>query len=62
MDFAVPAYHRVILKESKKNDKYLDLASQMKKMWNMKVKFIQIIGALVTGSKRLLKGLEDLKI
>ena len=37
MDFAVPADHRVKLKESEKN-KYLDLAKELKKnkkMWNM---------------------------
>ena len=31
MDFAVPADHRVKLKESKKKDKYLDLARELKK-------------------------------
>ena len=31
MDFAVPADHRVELKESKKRDKYLDLARELKK-------------------------------
>ena len=31
MDFAVPADHRVKLKESEKKDKYLDLARELKK-------------------------------
>ena len=35
---AVPADHRVKLKENKKKDKYLDLARELKKkLWNMKV-------------------------
>ena len=37
VDFAVPAEQRVKLKESEKRDKYLDLAREMKKLWNMKV-------------------------
>ena len=31
MDFAVPADHRIKLKESEKKDKYLDLAKELKK-------------------------------
>ena len=31
MDFAVPANHRVKLKECEKRDKYIDLAREMKK-------------------------------
>ena len=30
MDFAVPAEHRVKLKESEKKDKYLDLSRELK--------------------------------
>ena len=30
-DFAVPAHHRINLKESEKKDKYLDLARELKK-------------------------------
>ena len=59
--FAAPADHRINLKESEKNDKYLDLAREFKKMWNMKVTIVPIvIGALGTVTKGLLKGLEDL--
>ena len=51
------------LKESEKKDKYLDLASELKKLWNMKVTIVPIvIGALGTVTKGLLKGLEDLEI
>ena len=31
MDFAVPAGHRIKLKESEQKDKYLDLARELKK-------------------------------
>ena len=37
VDFAVPADHRIKLKESEKKNKYLDLARELKKLWNMKV-------------------------
>ena len=63
VDFAVPADHWIKLKESEKKDKYLDLARELKKLWNMKVTFIQIIirdfGTVTQG---LIKGLEDLEI
>ena len=54
--FAVPADHRVKLKESEEKDK-------LKKLCNMKVTFIQIIiGALGTATEGLIKGQEDLEI
>ena len=63
VDFVVPADHRIILKENEKKDKYLDLARELKKLWNMKVTIVPIvIGALGTITKGLLKGLEDLEI
>ena len=63
VDFAVPADHRINLKEREKKDKYLDLARELKKLWNMKVTIVPIvIGALGTITKGLLKGLEDLDI
>ena len=62
VDFAVPADHRINLKESEKKDKYLDLATELKKLWNMKVTTVPIvIGALGTITKGSLKGLEDLE-
>ena len=55
MDFAVPADHRIKLKECEKKDKYLDLARELKKLWNMKVIIIPIvIGAFGTVTKGLL--------
>ena len=63
VDFAVPADHRIIQKESEKKDKYLNLARELKKLWNIKVTIVPIvIGALGTITKRLLKGLKDLEI
>ena len=62
VDLAVPD-HRINLKESEKKDKYLDLARELKKLWNMKVTIVPIvIGALGTVTKGLLKGLEDLEV
>ena len=64
VDFAVPADHRIKLKEWEKKDKYQDLAREFKKkLWSMKVTIIPImIGAFGTVTKGLLKGLEDLKV
>ena len=63
VDFAVPADHRIKLKECEKSDKYLDLAKELKKLWNMKVTIIPIvIGAFGTVTKWLSKGLEDLEV
>ena len=63
VDIAVPANHRVKLKESEKKDKYLDFAKELKKLWNMKVTIIPIvIGALGTVIKGLVKEVEDLEI
>ena len=57
MVFAVPADHRIKLKEYKKKDKYLDLARELKKLWNMKVTIVPIvIGAFGTVTKGLSKG------
>ena len=61
--FAVPADHRINLKESEMKDKYLDLARELKKLWNMKVTIVPVVvGALGTITKRLSKGLEDLEV
>ena len=63
VDFVVPADHRIKLKECEKKDKYLDLARELKKLWNMKVTIIPIvIGSFGTVTKGLLKGLEDLEV
>ena len=63
VDFAVLADHRINLKEREKKDKYLDLARELKKLWNMKMTIVLIvIGAFGTITKGLLKGLEDLEV
>ena len=63
VDLAVPADHRIKLKESEKEGKYLDLARELTKLWNMKVTIIPIvISAFGTVTKGLLKGLEDLEV
>ena len=63
VDFAVLTDHRIKLKESEKRDKYLDLARELKKLWNIKVTIILIvIGAFGTVTKGSLKGLEDLEV
>ncbi len=60
VDFAVPADHRIKLKECEKKYKYLDLAMELKTLWNMQVTIIPfVIGAFGTVTKGLLKGLED---
>ena len=63
VDFAVPADHRVKMKESEKKDVYFDLARELKKLWNMKVTVIPIvIGAFVTVTKGLVQRLAYLEI
>ena len=51
VDFAV---HRVKLKEYEKRNKYLDLARELKKLWNMKVTIIPI-GRVETIQTHLLR-------
>ena len=57
MGFPVPADLRVKFKESEKRDNYLDLATELIKLWNMKVTIIPIlIYALGTVTKSLVQG------
>ena len=63
MDFAVPADHRIKLKECEKKDKYLNVVRELKKLWKMRVPIVPImIGAFGTVTKGLLMGLEDLEV
>ena len=57
MDFAL----LVKIKENKKRHKYLDLARELKKLWNMKV-IPFVISALRTILKGFVRGLEELEI
>ena len=49
--FVVPATNRVKIKENENKNIYLDLASELKKLWNMKMKLI-VIGILATVSRK----------
>ena len=55
--FAVPADHRVKLKENEKKDKYLNLARELKKLWNIKVCYTNC-----NQYQGLVLGQEDLEI
>ena len=43
VEFAVLDDLRIKLKECEKKDKYLDLARELKKLWNIKVTIIPIV-------------------
>ena len=59
VDFAIPADDR----ENIKRDKYSNFASELKKVWNIKVTVtLIIICVLETVPKDLVRGLEKLKI
>ena len=61
--FAVPVDHWIKLKECEKKDKYLDLARELEKLWNMKMTIVPIVtGAFGTVTKGLLKELKDLEV
>ena len=63
VDITVLADHRIKLKECEKRGGYLDLARELKKLWNMKVTIIPfVIDAFDTVTEGLLKGLEDLEV
>ena len=55
VDFAVPADHRVNLKESEKRNKYLDFPRKLKNLWNMKAMVIPIVND--ADDKGLVQGL-----
>ena len=62
-DFAVPADHRVKLKENKKKNTYQNLVRELKKRWNLKVTVIPIvIGALSKVTKGQVQELKNLEI
>ena len=59
--FAVPADYNVKIKENETRDRCLDLARELKKLWNIKVMVIPT-GALGAISKDLVKRLEEWEI
>ena len=61
MDFVIPAGRRVKNKGSEKKDKYLDLARELRNLWDMKVIAI-VTGALETVLKGLERELEESEI
>ena len=63
VDFAVSADQWMKMKESELIDKYLDLARELKKLWNKKVTAIAIVvGALETVPSGFEKSLEELEL
>ena len=63
VDFDISVDHRVKIKENEKCDKYLDLAWEIRNLWNMKVTVMPIvIGTLGTNSKNLVRGLLESEI
>ena len=63
VDFAVPVDHRIKLKECEKKDKYLDLARELKNLWNIEVTIVPIvIGAFDTITKRFIKRPRGLEV
>ena len=59
-DFVIPADYRIKIKENEKWDKFLDLARELKKLWNMKVTVIPIVLDLISSvTKEMVQGLED---
>ena len=62
-DFAIPYDTRVDDKEVEKIEKYLDLARELKKLWNMKMTVVPlVVGALGTPAKALEKRLKTIGI
>ena len=55
MDFAIPEDHEMKIKEREKIDEYLDLARELKKVWNRRVKLISV----VVGHWNVTQGLES---
>ena len=63
MDVDAQGDHRVNLKEGEMRDRYLYLARELKKIWNMEVTVIPVVkGALGTIPEKLVKELKDLQI
>ena len=63
VDFAILADHRVKIKESEKIDKYLDLARELRKLWNKRMIVIPVVVSMLElVLKGLQKRLEELEI
>ena len=55
MDFIVPVDHRVKIKESKKVNKYLNIARELKRLWNMRVMVIPVVDGVLGSVAKDLK-------
>ena len=63
MNFAIPSDHGVKMKKGEKRNMFVDLARELKTLWNLKVMVKSVVtGELNTAKKILVKGLEELKI
>ena len=63
IDFASPYDTRVDDKEVEKIEKYLNLAGELKKVWNMKVTLVPlVVGTLGNPAKALQKRLKNIGI
>ena len=61
VDFAVPPNHRLKLKESERKNKYLDLAKELKKLWNRKMTSMSIVMVLFVQYQRIIKWIGQVK-
>ena len=63
VDFAIPMDHHVKEKEEEKIDKYMELASEVRRQYRVKTVIVPIaLGALGTVPAKLSKSLEKLEI
>ena len=62
IDIAVPDDSRVEVKENEKVQKYQDLARELRKLWQVKVKVVPVVvGVLGTIPKALEKQLKEIE-
>ena len=61
VDFAIPADLWVKLKEDTKIDKYLDLARELEKLWNMKLMRIPTVISVFDTVTKGLRWLEEME-
>ena len=62
-NIVVSAVHRIKVIECEKRNKYIDLARELKKLWDIKVTIVPIVfGALGPVNKVLVQMPEDLEI
>ena len=59
---AIPMDFTVKIKQNEKVGKYMDLARELKRLWNMKVKWYQLLFAFGMVPKGLEKRLGELEI